>query len=285
MPNHRSEIRCVLSAHAINGESPAWCPQESVLYWIDVKEPAVHRFYPATGRDQSWLLPSWVGCAVPGGDGEILLALREGIGWLDCANGSLHMLAPVPFDPRQFFSNDGKCDPQGRFWFGPMYQPLAPAPAVEPDASPLLRFDADTRRCVPQTHAVNVSNGIAWSADGRTMYHSDAKEKTIYAYEFDGATGSLLGRSQKGDGQTLAEGERAEDERAGKAAADSLERVTNFVEHGGRAPVPGAGDDREPPPGADDRASLRRRLLEECDLLTRNCRAAARTQTMDRESS
>lgn len=191
MSKYQPEIRCVLSAHALNGESPAWCAQEQRLYWIDVREPSLHRFDPATGCDESWLLPSWVGCAVPGGNGKVLLALRDGLGWLDCATGALRMLASVPFDPRQFFSNDGKCDPQGRFWFGPMYEPLAPAPTAEPAASPLLRFDAGTRRCVPETHAVNVSNGIAWSADGRTMYHSDTKKKTIYIYEFDGASGTV----------------------------------------------------------------------------------------------
>ena len=186
----------MLSAHAINGESPAWCAEERVLYWIDVREPSLHRFDPATGRDQFWLLPSRVGCVAPGGNGKVLLALRDGIGWLDCANGALHMLAPVPFDPRQFFSNDGKCDPQGRFWFGPMYEPLTPAPAAEPPASPLVRFDAATRQCVPQTRIVNVSNGLAWSVDGRTMYHSDTKRKTIYTYEFDGVAGTLGERRQ-----------------------------------------------------------------------------------------
>lgn len=191
MSKYEPEIRCVLPAHAINGESPAWCAQEQVLYWIDVREPSLHRFDPATGHDESWLLPSRVGCAVPGGGGKVLLALRDGVGWLDCTSGALHMLAPVPFDPRQFFSNDGKCDPQGRLWFGPMYEPLDPAPATEPAASPLLRFDAASRRCLPQTRAINVSNGIAWSADGRTMYHSDTKEKTIYTYEFDGVAGTL----------------------------------------------------------------------------------------------
>ncbi len=186
----------MLAAHAINGESPAWSVAEQVLYWIDVREPSLHRFDPATGKDQFWRLPSWIGCAVPGTGGRVLMALRDGVGWLNVADGELHMLAPVPFDPRQFFSNDGKCDPQGRFWFGPMYEPLAPAPPTEPDASPLLRFDAATRRCVPETHAVNVSNGIAWSADGRTMYHSDTKQKTVYTYAFDPTTGTVGERRQ-----------------------------------------------------------------------------------------
>ena len=191
VPRHQPEIRCVLAAHALNGESPAWSVSEQLLYWVDVREPSLHRFDPASGRDEFWRLPARVGCAVPGNGGRVLLALRDGIAWLNCVDGALRMLAPVPFDPRQFFSNDGKCDPQGRFWFGPMYEPLAPAPAAEPTANPLLRFDATDRRCVPQAHAANVSNGIAWSPDGRTMYHSDTKQKTIYAYEFDAAAGTV----------------------------------------------------------------------------------------------
>ena len=30
-----------------------------------------------------------------------------------------------------------------------------------------------------------VSNGLAWSADGATMYHSDSKVPVIWAYDYD----------------------------------------------------------------------------------------------------
>ncbi len=185
------EVRCILSANASNGESPAWSVAESRLYWVDTKHPSLHRFDPATGNDECWLLPSTVGCAVPGTDARVLVALRDGIGRVDCTTGELRMLAPVPFDARRFTSNDGKCDPQGRLWFGPMYTPLGPRSENEKDAGPLLRFDPTTRRCVPMPLEVSVSNGLAWSPDGRTMYHADTRTRTIYTYEFDGRDGTL----------------------------------------------------------------------------------------------
>jgi sugar lactone lactonase YvrE len=35
---------------------------------------------------------------------------------------------------------------------------------------------------------VMVSNGLAWSPDGRTMYHADTPTHTIHAYDYDIAT-------------------------------------------------------------------------------------------------
>ena len=38
------------------------------------------------------------------------------------------------------------------------------------------------------------SNGTAWSPDGNTMYHTESFRYTIFAYDFDGATGSPMNR-------------------------------------------------------------------------------------------
>ena len=194
MSARRPDIHCVLAAQAINGESPAWCAPEKRLYWVDVKKPAMHRFDPATGKDECWLLPSWIGCAVPGGAERVLMALRDGVAWLDCQSGELHMLAPAPFDPRQNAANDGKCDSQGRFLFGTMFHPLGPAPTQAPAARPVFRFDAETRQFHSLTSDITESNGMAWSPDGRTMYHSATKSKTIHVFDFDARDGSLANR-------------------------------------------------------------------------------------------
>lgn len=192
MATFKTDVECVLAAHSINGESPVWSAAENCLYWVDVQEPSLHRFDPATGKDQSWLMPSWIGCAALGTAGRVLVALRGSLGWLDTRTGELTMLIHVPFDSRRFFSNDGKTDPQGRFWFGPMGQPLDERFAENlAQTNPLYRFDHVNHRLVPTGQPVAVSNGLAWSADGKTMYHSATKEKTIYTYEFDGRDGSL----------------------------------------------------------------------------------------------
>ena len=97
--------------------------------------------------------------------------------------------------------------------------------------------------------------------------------------------GQLLGRSQGDEWQALGPGERMQDEAIRDAAADTLERVTNFVEHGGRAPAPGAVGVHNLPPESNDRVWLRRRLLEECELLMENCHATDRSRTMAQRSS
>jgi sugar lactone lactonase YvrE len=41
-----------------------------------------------------------------------------------------------------------------------------------------------------------VSNGLAWTADGRTMFHSDSKGQVIWAYDHDPATGEIANRRE-----------------------------------------------------------------------------------------
>jgi sugar lactone lactonase YvrE len=38
------------------------------------------------------------------------------------------------------------------------------------------------------------SNGLAWSPDGRTMYHADTARKTIWASDYDPGTGATENR-------------------------------------------------------------------------------------------
>ena len=54
--------RLVLQRPSITGESPVWCERTARLYWVDVQQPALHRFDPETGIDESWTMPAWIGC-------------------------------------------------------------------------------------------------------------------------------------------------------------------------------------------------------------------------------
>src|SRR5206468_1553670 len=52
------------------------------------------------------------------------------------------------------------------------------------------RLDAD-ERCTRMAGGVEVANGLAWSADGLTMYHSDYRGTAIFRYDYDPETGSI----------------------------------------------------------------------------------------------
>ena len=179
----------MLPAQALNGERPGWDDRGGRLFWVDIREPALHCFDPATRHDQTWEMPAWIGCFALADEGAVV-ALSTGLYLFDLATGALEFLATSPFDCRRFIFNDGRCDPSGRFLAGPMYLPLKPGDqsGAEP-ASPLWRFDGDGRWS-PITPPVKMSNGLAWSPDGRTMYHSDTEPKIIWAYDYDPATGT-----------------------------------------------------------------------------------------------
>ncbi|MGO9427809.1 SMP-30/gluconolactonase/LRE family protein [Rhodoblastus sp.] len=185
------QIVLVVPACALNGESPGWNPFFKKLFWVDIRGPALHAFDPATGKDECWEMPAWIGCQAPAPSGAVV-ALRTGLYDFNAKTGALILLAPPPFDPRRFIFNDGRCDPQGRFFVGPMYAPLAPDDQSRaPRAAPLWRFDPDaTTSWTTATPLVATSNGLAWSPDGKTMYHSDTNSRMIWAYDYDPATGS-----------------------------------------------------------------------------------------------
>jgi len=183
------DVRCVLECRALNGERPAWDAARRRLYWVDIREPALHEFDPATGRDRSWEMPAWIGCYALTARGAHV-ALRTGLFALDFESGHLRFLAPSPFDPRRFNFNEGDCDRQGRFWAGIMYLPLRPGDQREdvPKTLPFWRYDRGDWHA--GTLPVQTANSLAWSPDGRRMFFSDTDRKTIWVCDYDIARGA-----------------------------------------------------------------------------------------------
>ena len=178
-----SPFTCALDARASLGECPVWSVDEQVLYWVDINAPALHRFDPATGADIAMPMPEAIGCFALRTRGGFVVALRGGV-WLARRDGSLERkLADAPYDPAHFRFNDGRCDPQGRFFPGSMNE--------KRDASTAALYRVDGDGTIAEVlSGVMISNGLAWSPDGSTMYHSDTPAHTIRAYDYDVATGT-----------------------------------------------------------------------------------------------
>lgn len=168
------------------GESPFWHPHEQALYYCDIPARRLNRFDPTTGALRHWSFDSEVASCAPTRDGALLLAARDGLWRFDCASGVRTALAAPPYDPLHERFNDGKCDPQGRFWVGTLYEPRD-----QPLAS-LYCFDGG--RLTAQADGLTVSNGLAWSPNGRTLYLSDTTAHRLYAFDFDAARGAVSHR-------------------------------------------------------------------------------------------
>lgn len=178
-----SRVEIVLDARAAIGESPTWCAAQSALYWIDVKEPALHRLDPAGGTARSWPVSADIGAFALEADLRgALVALRTGLFRLDFASGSQTLLSPPPFDPALHRFNEGACDPDGRFWVGVMFDPLQPG-TCPPVAGSLHSYTpAGGLRAEPD--AAELHNGMAWSPDSRHFFLSHSQAGIVWSFAF-----------------------------------------------------------------------------------------------------
>lgn len=166
------------------GESPVWHPEQGTLWWCDIPGRAIHCWNERGGEHRQWSFPVEPACLAPLPGGQWWVAMRDGLWRFDPASGERSpLVSPPPYNPAQERFNDGKADPQGRLWVGTIYEPRDPANAA------LYRYSAG--QLERQAGDVTVSNGLAFSPDGRTMYWSDTKAHCIYALPFDGQDGSI----------------------------------------------------------------------------------------------
>jgi sugar lactone lactonase YvrE len=177
----------VLDARAELGECPVWSAEEQALYWVDIREPALHRLDPGSGATRTWPMPSRIGSFGLRETGGAVVALEDGFHLLDFGTGQLRFVTGPDRVPGTRF-NDGKVSPDGRFFAGTMDEESLSRPIAA-----LFRLDADLSLHTVVEDLI-VSNGLAWSSDGRTMYHSDSKGPVIWAHDYDPVSGEVSGR-------------------------------------------------------------------------------------------
>jgi sugar lactone lactonase YvrE len=78
-------------------------------------------------------------------------------------------------------------DPAGRFWVGTLYEPRD-----QPKAEMYVLDKGKLRQA--WSGGMTNSNGLAWSLDGKTMFHADTTSHRIDAYDYDLATGTQSNR-------------------------------------------------------------------------------------------
>ena len=174
--------RCAL------GESPIWDERESALYWVDIVGKRVLRHHFATAQTAQWETDDFpTAIALAARRGEAVLATAKGVAHFDLANGRITARCrPDNLEGNRL--NDGRCDPQGRFWVGSMQNNLHPDGSdleMDRNSGALFRIDADYSTSQHTEREFGISNTMAWSPDGRIFYFGDSVRNVIFAYEFD----------------------------------------------------------------------------------------------------
>jgi L-arabinonolactonase len=185
-------VDCALDLRVELGECPVWCERSQSLYWIDIYAGDLHRFDPSSGQDRSWPMGEAIGSfALCESEGVILAALKSGIYRHELASGRRQLLASPERHLPHNRMNDGRCDPAGRFWVGTMRDP--PDPGHKEGT--LYRL-AGEGACTAMVGGIITCNGLAFSPDGRTLYHSDSHPsvRTVWAWDFDPSEGRIENR-------------------------------------------------------------------------------------------
>jgi sugar lactone lactonase YvrE len=181
------KFEVVHDAPMLVGESAIWHEVESALYWVDIEGLTVNRLHAASGKFSSWKMGSNPSALAIDDNNFLVVATRERLLRLNTTDGAETPIADAPYDTSKVRFNDGRVDPAGRFWIGTMYEPRD-QPAAE-----MYVLARDNLRCAWRGGMTN-SNGLAWSLDGRTMFHADTTSHRIDCYDFDVATGEHSNR-------------------------------------------------------------------------------------------
>src|SRR5919202_613630 len=112
------EAACVVDCRNVLGEGALWCPSEQRLWWIDISNPTLWTWQPASNKVEHWPLPKPPGSFALRKNGGFLFAFRGGLATLDKPGGELRWTEALELGDERF--NDGKTDRSGRFWTGTM---------------------------------------------------------------------------------------------------------------------------------------------------------------------
>jgi sugar lactone lactonase YvrE len=183
------EVMLVADFACETGENPLWHPMEKCLYWTDIPKGRLFRFDPCSGRHEQCYEGRVVGGFTIQRDGSLLLFMDRGTVAVWREGSPLKIVTELSREQNTRF-NDVIADPSGRVFCGTM---------SGPDGSGrLYRMELDgTAQVVLEN--VKCSNGMAFSADEKSFFHTDSFARQIRQYDYDRRDGSI------GNGRIFAE--------------------------------------------------------------------------------
>jgi sugar lactone lactonase YvrE len=166
-------------------EGPRWDAARRRLLWVDILGGAVLEGRLDDGRIalvRRHEFDGMVGAVAFADDGTLLVAAQEHlvVVRLDGTRGDGPRVVPEGERRRL---NDGAPDPAGRFLVGT----LSLDGGSRREA--LMRLEPDGR-LTPIDQDLGLSNGLAWSADGRRMFSADSGRGVVFVRDYDAADGT-----------------------------------------------------------------------------------------------
>ena len=171
-------------------ESPVFDERNNRLLFADLEAGKIMALGLADGARETWTLPEAIGSFGLCQSGRLVVALLRRVVLFDPRSGKVEKLSGEMQELPTSNFNDGKVGPDGCFWVGGRDgRPKAERQPV----SGLYRVSPDGRMEL-KAQGYLVSNGLAWTPDGRTMFHSDSSSNRIDRWDFDPKSGNIANR-------------------------------------------------------------------------------------------
>jgi sugar lactone lactonase YvrE len=176
---------CIADLKCRLAESPVYDERTDRLYFVDIPEGRVHSIDAAGGGLKTWTFGTDVGSLGLAASGRLVVALRDSVVLFDPTTETRHELCRIEPDLSFTRLNDGKVGPDGAFWVGTLDERREKQPVAS-----LYRVDG-SGQVTRKIDGLLVSNGLAWTADGEIMFHSDSRGPWIDRWRFDRASGEI----------------------------------------------------------------------------------------------
>ena len=177
------EIELIVDARALVGEGPVWDGPTETLYWTDIRTGRFFSYKPASAEHRTIHQGVFVGGLRVNHQGGLTLGTWEGV-MLWRSDEDFVWWRHDPDHREDLKINEVTAGPDGSFYAGTY---------LDDKPGKLYRFYPNGSVDVV-AEGLGISNGMGFSPDLRTFYHTDSTPRTIYAYDYDPTTHRLGSR-------------------------------------------------------------------------------------------
>ncbi len=168
------------------GENPLWFAHASVFLWTDIVKGCIYAYSDETKKTRTVLESDFqIGAFVICRDHNLILLTEIGLIEAEYSEAAFHLdwssLIPVELQPDERF-NDAIVDCKGRI--------LAGSKRESNTEGKLFCFEAE-RPYKILLENLSISNGMGFTRDNKTLFHTDSGPGTITAYAYDAEDASI----------------------------------------------------------------------------------------------
>lgn len=171
-------VRCVWDVGAILGEGALWSDRAQCLWFVDIEGAWLYRWVPATGDRLQVKAPDRIGFVAEASYGRLVTGLAKELSIFNTSDLSFAADRRVESDRPSNRLNDGTVGPDGQLWFGSLHDPHS-----EKTGAWYRWTGAGDPQLIDDGYVI--TNGPAFSPDGRAMYFCDTIQGKILKRQID----------------------------------------------------------------------------------------------------